>query len=115
MRPASTGCPAWRRLWTVTLPLISPTILFATVTDLIRAMQILDQPQIMLSGSLGEGRSAGLIYLIEVSFREHLFGYAAAIAVASFGIVALSAALLANSGGRWLGGKGWLNQATRMP
>ena len=109
------GAPAWRRLWTVTLPLISPTILFATVTDLIRAMQILDQPQIMLSGSLGEGRSAGLIYLIEVSFREHLFGYAAAIAVASFGIVALSAALLANTGVRWLVGKGWFNQATRMP
>lgn len=109
------GRPAWRRLWTVTLPLISPTILFVTVMDLFRAIQILEEPQIMPPGNQGESSSAGLIYLIEVSFREHLFGYAAAIAVASYVIVALSAALLAVFGVRWLRGKGWLNQATRAP
>ncbi len=109
------GGPAWRRLWTVTLPLLGPTILFATVTDLLRAMQMLDQPQILLSDSLGEGSSTGLIYLIEVSFREGLFGYAAAIVVASYVVVALPAALLGNRGVRWLGRKGWLNPANRMP
>ncbi len=109
------GGPAWRRLWTVTLPLLGPTILFATVTDLLRAIQMLDQPQILLSESLGEGSSTGLIYLIEVSFREGLFGYAAAIVVASYVVVALPAALLGNNGVRWLRGKGWLNPANRMP
>ena len=109
------GGPAWRRLWTVTLPLISPVILFATVTDLFRAMQMLDQPQIMTSGSLGEGSSTGLIYLLEASFREGLFGYAAALLVASYVVAALAAALLANRGVRWLRGRGWLGRASRVP
>ncbi len=109
------GGPAWRRLWTVTLPLISPVVLFATVTDLCRAVQMLDQPQIMTSGSLGEGSSTGLIYLLEASFREHLFGNVAAIVVASHVVFALAGALLASSGVRWLGGKGWRNRATRLP
>ncbi len=109
------GGPAWRRLWTVTLPLISPVILFATVTDLFRAMQMLDQPQIMTSGSLGEGSSTGLIYLLEASFREHLFGNVAALLVASYVVLALPAALLANRGVRWLRGRGWLGRANRVP
>ena len=109
------GGPAWRRLLTVTLPLLAPTILFATALDLFRAMQMLDQPQITLSGSLGEGSSTGLIYLIEVSFRDGLFGYAAALLVAGYLVVALPAALLANRGVRWLRGAGWLGQANRVP
>ena len=78
------GGPVWRRLWTVTLPLLGPTILVATALDLFRVVQILDRPQITLYGSLGESGSTGLIYLIQVSFREGLFGYAAALLVASY-------------------------------
>lgn len=109
------GGPAWRRLWTVTLPLLAPTILLATMLDLFRVMQILDQPQITLSGSLGDSGSTGLIYLIEVSFREALFGYAAALLVAGYLVVALPAALLGKSGLGWLRGRGWLGRASRMP
>lgn len=109
------GGPAWRRLGTVTLPLLAPTILFATALDLFRVVQVLDRPQITLSGSLGESGSTGLIYLIQVSFREGLFGYAAALLVASYVVAALAAALLGNGGVRWLRGAGWLGRANRMP
>lgn len=109
------GGPAWRRLGTVTLPLLAPTILVATALDLFRVVQVLDRPQITLSGSLGESGSTGLIYLIQVSFREGLFGYAAALLVASYVVAALAAALLGNSGVRWLRGAGWLGRANRMP
>ena len=109
------GGPAWRRLWTVTLPLLAPTILLATMLDLLRVMQILDQPQITLSGSLGDSGSTGLIYLIEVSFRDGLFGYAAALLVAGYLVVALPAALLGKSGLGWLRGRGWLGRASRVP
>lgn len=109
------GGPAWRRLGTVTLPLLAPTILVATALDLFRVVQVLDRPQITLSGSLGESGSTGLIYLIQVSFREGLFGYAAALLVASYVVAALAAALLGNSGVRWLRGAGWRHQANRMP
>lgn len=109
------GGPAWRRLGTVTLPLLAPTILVATALDLFRVVQVLDRPQITLSGSLGESGSTGLIYLIQVSFREGLFGYAAALLVASYVVAALAAALLGNSGVRWLRGLGWLGRANRMP
>ncbi|MDE0609484.1 MAG: ABC transporter permease subunit [Anaerolineaceae bacterium] len=109
------GGPAWRRLGTVTLPLLAPTILVATALDLFRVVQVLDRPQITLSGSLGESGSTGLIFLIQVSFREGLFGYAAALLVASYVAAALAAALLGNSGVRWLRGAGWLGRANRMP
>ena len=109
------GGPAWRRLGSVTLPLLAPTILVATALDLFRVVQVLDRPQITLSGSLGESGSTGLIYLIQVSFREGLFGYAAALLVASHVVAALAAALLGNSGVRWLRGAGWLGRANRMP
>lgn len=109
------GGPAWWRLRTVTLPLLAPTILVATALDLFRVVQVLDRPQITLSGSLGESGSTGLIYLIQVSFREGLFGYAAALLVASYVVAALAAALLGNGGARWLRGAGWLGRANRMP
>jgi len=78
------GAHGWRRLWTVTLPLISPIMLFATVINVIGAMQIFDEPQIMTRGGPGDGSRTAVMYMYEVAFKEQEFGYGSAIAVTLF-------------------------------
>ncbi len=78
------GAQGWRRLWTVTLPLISPIMLFATVINVIGAMQIFDEPQIMTRGGPGDGSRTAVMYMYEVAFKEQEFGYGSAIAVTLF-------------------------------
>lgn len=44
------GAGAWRRFWHVTLPMISPVILFTLITGLISSFQTFTQAQIMTQG-----------------------------------------------------------------
>jgi multiple sugar transport system permease protein len=60
------GATGWRRLWHITLPMMSPSILFAAVTAVISGLQIFDEP-----------------------FKNIELGYAAAIAAILFLVILL--------------------------
>jgi len=78
------GAGAWRRFWNVTLPMISPVILFTFITGIIGSFQIFT-PAYVISGSTG-GSFGGpayasmfyVLYLYLNAFRRFRFGYAAA-------------------------------------
>jgi len=44
------GANAWQRFWSIRLPLISPTVFFATVMTAITALQVFDQIFVMTRG-----------------------------------------------------------------
>jgi multiple sugar transport system permease protein len=91
------GAGAWQRLRWVTLPSISPVILFAVVIGTIEALQIFDQAYVGATVAAGSASSAGdpandlgypedstLFYpvlLFQQGFRFFNMGYAAAMAV----------------------------------
>jgi multiple sugar transport system permease protein len=78
---AIDGAGAWRTLLRIKIPLISPTILFATVVAMINAMQLFDQPFIMTKGGPGTATTTATITLYQTGFQNLQFGYASAIAI----------------------------------
>ena len=86
------GANSWRRFWSVTLPLISPTVFFLVVTSLIGALQLFDPVVAMTSSSSAVSAAGGpdnstrtvVLYMYNQMFnyneRISGLGYAAAIA-----------------------------------
>ena len=82
------GAGAWRRLWHITLPMISPAIFFNVVVGLIFVWQVFAVPQIMIPGG-GPGRSAYFytMYLYDLAFRYQQFGYACVLSWVQLAII----------------------------
>jgi multiple sugar transport system permease protein len=91
------GASSWRRFWNITIPLISPVILFTLITNLIGALQTFTQVYVISNG-LGGPNNASLLYVLYLflnGFRWFRLGYASALAwVLFFIIVALTLLML---------------------
>ena len=74
------GAGPVRTLLKVKIPLISPTILFATVVAMINALQLFDQPFIMTKGGPGTATTTATIVMYQTGFQNLQFGYASTIA-----------------------------------
>jgi multiple sugar transport system permease protein len=78
------GAGPVRGLFSVKIPLISPTIFFAAVVGLINTMQLFDQPYIMTRGGPGSATRTTLIVIYETTFQNIQFGYGSAISIVLF-------------------------------
>jgi multiple sugar transport system permease protein len=81
------GARGWQKLIRITLPLLSPTILFATITDVIRMLQFFDEPFIMTRGGPGDASRTVVMMMYESGFGNLDFGYGSAIALALFAVI----------------------------
>lgn len=94
------GAGAWRRFVHVTLPQLSPVILFNLVIGIVNAFQIFAQPYIMTQGEPGNASRFLVLYVYETAFHHLRMGYASAIAWALFFVLlVLTLGLLRSS--RW--------------
>jgi multiple sugar transport system permease protein len=64
------GAGAMRRLWYVTLPTISPVILFAVVLGVIQALQYFTQAYVAASIAAGQASQAGTVSTLEQGYPE---------------------------------------------
>jgi ABC-type sugar transport system permease subunit len=90
----SDGAGAWRRFLHVTLPHLSPVILFNAVTATVAAFQIFAQPYVMTQGGPGDASRFLALYVYETGFRHFDMGYASAIAWALALLLLAALALL---------------------
>jgi multiple sugar transport system permease protein len=81
------GAQGWRRLYHITIPLLSPTILFATVTGVVGALQVFEEPYIMTRGGPGDASRTAVMVMFEAAFKNIEFGYGAAMAVVLFLVI----------------------------
>ena len=70
-RRASTAPGAWRRFWHVTLPMLSPYILFNSIIGVIGTMQIFSEAYIMTAG--GPARFDALLRVLPVQAGVSVF------------------------------------------
>lgn len=78
------GAGPVRRFWNVTLPLLSPTLFFATIVGTILAFQAFGQIDLLTQGGPGE-RTNVLVYAIyDAAFNQSNDGKAAVLAIALF-------------------------------
>ena len=83
------GAGAVRQFWHVTLPGLSPVILFNVIMGLIGAWQVFALPYVLWGG--GQGPEATVyfytMYLFDAAFRFLQMGYASAMAWVQFAII----------------------------
>ena len=87
------GASAWRRFFSITLPMLAPTLVFVSVITMIGYFQLFAEPYVMTQGGPLRSTTSGVLLMYEEGFRWWRMGYAAAIAFVLF-IVILLATLL---------------------
>jgi multiple sugar transport system permease protein len=75
------GATGWRKHVHVTLPLLSPTTLLASVMAIISALQVFDQPYVLTRGGPGDSTRTAVMVIFESAFPRLEFGQASAIGV----------------------------------
>jgi multiple sugar transport system permease protein len=75
------GAGKVRQFWHVTLPMMSPTLLFAFIISFIGAFQIFDPMYIMTQGGPGTATLSLVQYDYYKAFRDFQMGYACAMAL----------------------------------
>ena len=83
---AIDGAEAWQRLRHVTLPLITPVILFNLVIGVIYSFQVFTQA-LVIGGTTGEPLESTLMFMVLIyrnAFRYFSMGYASALSVVLF-------------------------------
>lgn len=73
------GATGWRQFRNITLPLLSPTTLVASVMAVIGALQIFDQPYVLTRGGPGDSTRTAVMVIFESAFQQLEFGRASAI------------------------------------
>lgn len=81
------GAGALRTFWHVTLPMLSPTILFLTITSMIGSFQVFDLAYVMTNGGPGDASRTLVFHIYDLAFVDFEFGASAASAVVLFVIL----------------------------
>jgi cellobiose transport system permease protein len=92
---ALDGASRRRQFWSITIPQLRPTIIFTLIVSTIGGLQLFTEPLLFTSGSGGiTGGSRGqfqtiTMYLLEVMNTRFRWGYAGAVALVLFVLIAL--------------------------
>jgi len=97
------GASEWQKLRKITLPLLSPTILFLSITGIIGSFQVFDYIYFFLETTAPSSARTIVYEIVQIAFREFNFGRGAALAVVLFII------LLAITGLQLLAQKRWVH------
>lgn len=97
------GAGPFRRFWNITLPMLSPSIFFATVMTLITAFQVFAQPYVLTGGGPGISTTTMVMYLYQRGFQLYDLGVASAVATVLFAIIALITAV------QFIGQRKWVH------
>jgi multiple sugar transport system permease protein len=101
---AVDGAGRWSRFRNITLPLLSPVILFNLVIGVIYSFQVFTQA-LVVGGTLGEPVDSTLMYMVVIylnAFRYFAMGYAAALSVMLFLAILLVTFVIFRSARAWV-------------
>jgi ABC-type sugar transport system permease subunit len=96
------GSSRWHTLRKIVVPLLSPTIFFVLVTNIISVLQIFSEPYIMTLGGPANSTMTIVLYLYRLGFQRFRMGYAASLAWIVFAIVFLITQLQFRLARRWV-------------
>ena len=97
------GANGWQSFLHVTLPMLSPTIFFCLVTQMISSFKVFDIIIAMTQGGPGRATNVLAYFVYNKSFMDSRFGYASAAAFVMFAIIMVFTAI------QFIGQKKWVN------
>ena len=96
------GAGWWRRIVSITLPLISPVILFQLVMGIIGGLQVFVGAFIMTAGGPANASLFYMLHLYRQGFQYFRMGYASALAWFLFSIIMALTLLVFRSSPTWV-------------
>ncbi|MGH2531156.1 MAG: carbohydrate ABC transporter permease [Thermomicrobiales bacterium] len=81
------GANAWRLFWSITLPLLKPTLLFVIVVNTLSSLQVFDLPFVLTNGGPVNSTNTLVMYMYDTAFQFLRMGRATAMAVLLFGVI----------------------------
>lgn len=97
------GASPWQKLWGVTIPMMTPVILFNVIIDIINSFQVFAYALILSDGGPNDASLFYVLYIYRQAFEFFAMGYASALSAILFLIVlVLTVALM-----RW--SEGWVH------
>lgn len=96
------GAGMWRRVWNVTLPMLSPVIFFNLIMAIIATWQVFTVPYIMTGGGADYSTLFYSMYLYNNAFNYLRMGYAGALAWIQFLIILSLTAIAFWSAKKWV-------------
>jgi ABC-type sugar transport system permease subunit len=103
---ALDGAGPWERFRYVTLPMLTPTLLFVLLTSLIGAFQVFDVAYVLTGSQGGAGSGTALnFYLLNLwteAFSNTRFGFASALAWLMVIFAAVVILAIFKTAGRWV-------------
>ena len=95
------GANGWKTFWKITFPMLAPSITINCVLSIIGGLKVFDVIFAMTGGGPGHATETITTVLIKRGFTECQFGYASAIAVILFMIIAFIASIQLNYFQKW--------------
>lgn len=81
------GANRWVIFRRITLPLITPTLFFLVVINMIGALQMFDSVQVLTAGGPGDSSRTLVMFIYEQAFQNFRMGYASAVALTLFIVI----------------------------
>lgn len=96
------GANAFRKVWHITLPMLSPVIFFQLIMGVISSMQIFTQAFIMTDGGPANASLFYMLYLYRQAFEYRNMGYASVLAWILFLCILALTLLLFRTASSWV-------------
>ena len=96
------GANRWRQFWRITLPLLTPTLFFQLIIELIDAFKIFTEAFVITKGGPLKATYFFLYYFYEEAFRNFNMGYASALALFLLLVIMSATVFVYRTSGRWV-------------
>jgi multiple sugar transport system permease protein len=96
------GANSWQQFRRITLPMLSPVILFNVIMGMIGSFQIFSQVYILTKGGPDNASEMLVPYLFDQGFRFNKMGYASALSWVLFVIIMAFTALVFRTSSGWV-------------
>lgn len=96
------GANKLTQFWYITMPLVSPTTFFLTITNVIASFQIFAEVNVMTKGGPGTATYTTVYHIFEQAFERFNMGYASAVSWLFFIVIVVITII------QWRGQKKWV-------
>jgi multiple sugar transport system permease protein len=96
------GAGGWYVFRKITVPMISPSILFTATVGMIGTLQLFDQPYVLTHGGPGNATTTVVLDMYDQAFQNLRFGYASSISVILFVVVLIATYLQFRISRKWV-------------
>ncbi|MEW6049143.1 MAG: sugar ABC transporter permease, partial [Bacillota bacterium] len=96
------GASPWQTVRKVTLPLISPSIFFVTITSVIGSFQVFELTTVLTGGGPANATNTLVMFVYQYAFSSFQMGYASAAAYILFGVILLVTIVQFATSKRWV-------------